>query len=73
MATAQAQAQTEKTNFDWLIETVETFKYSQGFYSRIARALNEMSVEEREQVKEEYNNLDEKFNSVLDVVYFLEC
>ena len=70
MATAQAQ---KKTNFDWLIETVETFKHSQGFYSRIARDLNEMSEEEREQVKEEYNNLDEKFNSVLDVVYFLEC
>jgi hypothetical protein len=70
MATAQAQ---KKTNFDWLIETVETFRYSQGFYSRIARDLNEMSEEEREQVKEEYNNLDEKFNSVLDVVYFLEC
>jgi hypothetical protein len=70
MATAQAQ---KKTNFDWLIETVETFRYSQGFYSRIARDLNEMSEEERKQVKEEYNNLDEKFNSVLDVVYFLEC
>ena len=61
-----------KTNYEWFLETIDTFKNSQGFYSRIARALNEMSEEDKEELKEEYNNLEQKFNSVLDVVLFLE-
>ena len=69
MATAQAQ---KKTNFDLFLETVETFKYSQGFYSRLASTVEEWSDEEREQA-EEYFNEQPQWNDTLDCVLFLEC
>ena len=69
MATAQAQ---KKTNFDLFIDTVNTFKHSQGFYSRLARTIEEWSDEEREQA-EEYFNKQPQWNDTLDCVFFLEC
>ena len=69
MATAQAQ---KKTNFDLFLETVETFRYSQGFYSRLARTIEEWSDEEREQA-EEYFNKQPQWNDTLDCILFLEC
>ena len=69
MATAQAQ---KKTNFDLFLETVETFRYSQGFYSRLARTIEEWSDEERKQA-EEYFNEQPQWNDTLDCVFFLEC
>lgn len=69
MATAQAQ---KKTNFDLFLETVETFRYSQGFYSRLARTIEEWSDDEREQAKE-YFNKQPQWKDTLDCVFFLEC
>lgn len=63
--------QTQKTNYEIFIETVDSFKNSQGFYSRIARDLNEMSDEQREQVKTEFNKLPQ-WNDTLDCVLYLE-
>ena len=65
-----------KTDRDWnytmLVSTVDTLKSSQGFYSRLAAELAEMSEEEKEQLKEQLAN-QPKFNDSLDVVMFLEC
>jgi hypothetical protein len=69
VATAQAQ---KKTNFDLFLETVETFRYSQGFYSRLASTIEEWSDEEREQA-EEYFNKQPQWNDTLDCILFLEC
>lgn len=63
--------QTKKTNYEIFIETVNGLKNSQGFYSRIARDLNEMSDKQREQVKAELNKLPQ-WNDTLDCVLYLE-
>lgn len=64
-----------KTDRDWnytmLVSTIDTLKSSQGFYSRLAAELAEMSEEEKEQLKEQLAN-QPKFNDSLDVVMFLE-
>lgn len=65
-----------KTDRDWnytmLVSTVDTLKSSQGFYSRLAAELAEMSEEEKEQLKEQLAN-QPKFNDSVDVIMFLEC
>lgn len=63
--------QTQKTNYEIFIDTVNSLKNSQGFYSRIARDLNEMSDEQREQVKAELNGLPQ-WNDTLYCVLYLE-
>lgn len=64
-----------KTDRDWnytmLVNTVDTLKSSQGFYSRLAAELAEMPEEDKEQLKEQLAN-QPKFNDSLDVVMFLE-
>lgn len=66
-----AKQQTQKTNYEIFIETVNSLKNSQGFYSRIARDLNKMSDEQREQVKAALNKLPQ-WNDTLDCVLYLE-
>lgn len=64
-----------KTDRDWnytlFVSTVNTLKSSQGFYSRLAAELAEMSEEDKEQLKEQLAN-QPKFNDSVDVVMFLE-
>jgi hypothetical protein len=59
-------------NYTMFVNTVNTLKSSQGFYSRLANQLNEMSEEDKERLKE-HLNAQPKFNDQLDVVMFLEC
>lgn len=66
-----AKQQTRKTNYEIFIETVNSLKNSQGFYSRIVRDLNKMSDEQREQVKVALNKLPQ-WNDTLDCVLYLE-
>lgn len=63
--------QIQKTNYEILLDTVNSLKNSQGFYSRLARDLNEMTVEEKEQVKQGVNALPQWKDS-LDCVMYLE-
>lgn len=63
--------QIRKTNYEIFIETVNSLKNSQGFYSRIVRDLNKMSDEQREQVKVALNKLPQ-WNDTLDCVLYLE-
>lgn len=59
------------TNYEILLNTVNSLKYSQGFYGRLARDLNEMDEESKEQLKTEINNLPQ-WNDQVDCVLWLE-
>ena len=60
-----------KSNFELFLDTVNTFKYSQGFYSRMARDIAKWSDDQRAEAKEYFNGLPQ-FKDTLDVVMFLE-
>lgn len=60
------------SNYDLFIQTVETLRYSQGFYSRIGNQLDSMTADEKLNLENELNNLDVQFNDTLDVVMYLE-
>ena len=62
----------EANNYKMFIATVNSLKYSQGFYSRIARQLDEMSEDEKQKTIDYFNNLDIKFKNPVDVIMFLE-
>lgn len=62
----------EHNNFKMFLATVETLAGSQGFYSRLQSQIDEWNDEEREQAKNYFNNLPQRFNDVVDVVLFLE-
>ena len=62
----------EHSNFKMFLATVETLAGSQGFYSRLQSQINEWNDEEREQAKNYFNNLPQRFNDAVDVVLFLE-
>lgn len=47
------------------------FKNSQGYYSRLYRDINDMKKEDFSIFRKSL--LNQKFNDVLDVVYWLEC
>lgn len=59
------------TNYEMFLKVVNSLRYSQGFYSRLARDLEEMSEEDRENLKNEINS-QPQFNNEVDVVLFLE-
>lgn len=59
------------TNFEIFIKTVNTLKSSQGFYSRLANDLTELSEEGRKQLETDLNNLPQ-WNDSVDCVLFLE-
>jgi hypothetical protein len=61
----------QKTNYEIFIDTVNSLKFSQGFYSRIARDLDLMSDEQKQDIENELNNLPQ-WNDTLDCVLYLE-
>ena len=64
-----------KTDKNWnyilFLDTINGLKHSQGFYSRLARNVENMNDEELEDLKN-YLNEQPKFKDSLDVVLFLE-
>ena len=62
---------TQKTNYEIFIETINSLRYSQGFYSRVARNVESLTDEGREQVKRELN-AKPQWHDTLDCVLFLE-
>ena len=62
----------EHNNFKMFLHTVRMLANSQGFYSRMQKAIDEWTNEEFENAREYFNNLPQKFNDTLDVVLFLE-
>lgn len=63
--------QKQKTNYEIFIETVNSFKHSQGFYSRIARQLDEMDKDTKVSLEQTLNDLPQ-WNDILDCVLYLE-
>ena len=72
MAQAVQTEQTQTSNFEIFLRVVETFRYSQGFYSRLARDIAEWDDCERAEA-EEYFNSQPQWKDDLDCIYFLEC
>lgn len=61
----------QRTNYEIFIDTVNTLKSSQGFYSRIAADLAEMTNEQKEQIKQELNKLPQ-WNDFVDCIMYFE-
>lgn len=61
----------QRTNYEIFIDTVNTLKSSQGFYSRIAGDLARMTNEQKEQIKQELNELPQ-WNDSVDCIMYLE-
>ena len=60
------------SNFEMFLKTINSLRSSQGFYSRLANRVEEMSSEERADL-ESYLNAQTPFKDSLDVVMFLEA
>lgn len=63
--------QTQNTNYEIFIKTVNSLKNSQGFYSRIARQLDEMDKDTKISLEQTLNDLPQ-WNGTLDCVLYLE-
>ena len=56
------------TRFEFLQKVVNSLRYSQGFYSRLANRLEELTPEEIEEIEQQLPD----FKEPVDVVLFLE-
>ena len=63
--------QIKETNYEIFLNTINSLKHSQGFYSRLAARVDELSDEGREQLKAELNSKPQ-WKDTLDCVLFLE-
>ena len=63
-----AQTTTKDDNYNLFYNTIKSLASSQGFYSRLARQIDEFDSDTIENIK---NDLP-IFNDTLDVVLFLE-
>lgn len=60
------------TNYELFLNTVNSLKNSQGFYSRLYNQIQEMDDEQRLELEEQINNIEPKFKDVVDVILYLE-
>ena len=60
----------KKANFDFMIKTIKTLSYSQGFYGRLYRDIAELN---QESIDEMIEKLPDFKKDMLNVVYFFEC
>ena len=58
-------------NFKMLMATVNTLKYSQGFYGRLYRFIEGLEGQDKQDYID-YINSQPTFKNELDVIYFLE-
>ena len=63
-----AQTTTKQDNYNLFYNTIKSLASSQGFYSRLARQIDEFDTDTIENIKNELPI----FNDTLDVVLFLE-
>ena len=61
----------QANNFKMLMSTVNTLKYSQGFYSRLARDIEGLKGQDRQDFID-YINKQPTFKDSVDVILFLE-
>lgn len=55
-------------NFNYLQDVVNTLKSSKGFYSRLARQLEELTPEQKQEIEKQLPD----FKEPVDVILFLE-
>ena len=72
MAQIDGTASLEHSNFKMFLHTVSTLRYSQGFYSDMARDIESWTDEQRADAEEYFNSLPQRFKDEVDVVLFLE-
>lgn len=60
------------TNYELFLNTVNSLKNSQGFYSRLYNQIQEMDDEQKLKLQEQINNIEPKFKDVVDVILYLE-
>jgi len=60
-----------KTNYQIFLETVNMLKSSQGFYSRLARQLDEMDEDSKASLEQTLNSKPQ-WNDSVDCIMFLE-
>lgn len=65
------QIKQQKTNYEIFLDTINSLKHSQGFYSRLAAQVDELNDEQKEQLKAELNSKPQ-WNDTVDCVLFLE-
>lgn len=59
-------------NYKMFLDTVKKLAGSQGFYSRLQNEIDSWDENKQEEVKNYLNNLPQRFNEPVDVVFFLE-
>lgn len=74
MTTSTSGKQQTRTNFEIFLDTINSLKYSQGFYSRLAQQVEELRKYEPEKLTEIENNLNElsQWSDNLDCIFYLE-
>lgn len=65
------QKQIKRTNYQIFLETVNMLKSSQGFYSRLARQLDEMDEDSKASLEQTLNS-EPQWNDSVDCIMFLE-
>ena len=60
----------KKANFNFMIKTIKSLSYSQGFYGRLYRDIAELN---QESIDEMIEKLPDFKKDSLNVVYFFEC
>ena len=74
MTTSISEKQQTKTNFEIFLDTINSLKYSQGFYSRLAQQVEEFRKYEPEKLTEIENSLNElpQWSNNVDCIFYLE-
>jgi hypothetical protein len=69
------QTAEKRTNYEIFLDTINTLRYSQGFYGRLASQMDEIiecEPEKVEEIKEHFNKLPQWSDNV-DCIFYLEC
>lgn len=74
MTTSTSEKQQTRTNFEIFLDTINSLKYSQGFYSRLAQQVEEFRKYEPEKLTEIENSLNElsQWSDNVDCIFYLE-
>lgn len=72
--TQAAEKQQTRSNFEIFLDTINSLRYSQGFYSRLAQQVEELREYEPEKLTEIENSLNElsQWSDNVDCILYLE-
>ena len=74
MTTSTSEKQQTRTNFEIFLDTINSLKYSQGFYSGLAQQVEALREYEPEKLTEIENSLNElsQWSDNVDCIFYLE-